>query len=209
MSEPVKRCKQCGEVKPLAEFVRNAHGRGLAITNPNGRRARCFICESHNRTEDKRDARERHKARSTRRSHAARLADSPHADRWARPVTLESLTEFYGWTNDAVEADIVEAVEAGVCGSCGHPFDIRPGGALGDVQVDILDPTRPPFWRTNTRVVCATCNRQKGGVSAHDMALQDAERRALVLEAEREAARRALGPVDPDGVPTLFDLDGL
>ena len=204
MAEGVKKCRQCGEIRPLAEFVRNAHGRGLSAANPSGYRARCYVCESQKRTEAKTDSRERHKARDTRRRHAARLAASPYAPNWPRPIDLDSLTEFYGWTNDLVEAELRRAVEVGVCEGCGDRYALpaKGDGPLADVQVDILDPAKAPFWGVNTRVVCGTCNRQKGRTSALDMALAAAERRALMAE----AARRLPYPADPEGVPTLFDL---
>jgi hypothetical protein len=32
---------------------------------------------------------------------------------------------------------------------------------LGDVTLDIVDPANEPFYKTNVRWVCATCNRAK------------------------------------------------
>ncbi|HKE66807.1 MAG TPA: hypothetical protein VKB59_19450 [Micromonosporaceae bacterium] len=166
-----RRCKQCGEIKPLEDFVRDQHSRG-------GYRPRCALCEIKNRTEDKRDRRERHKARTTRARHARKF-----------DIAIDELEDHYGWTLDAIEAAIICCYINGCPPSDDGETCGQPVRNLDDVTVDIIDPTQPPFWGVNTRVICATCNRKKGRRSVLQRQIEEAERQAI---ARRKVAPRQL-----------------
>jgi hypothetical protein len=45
---------------------------------------------------------------------------------------------------------------------------------LADVTIDVIDPAKEPFYSTNTRPCCMTCNRAK-----HDMSPEDWAKRLL------------------------------
>jgi hypothetical protein len=47
------------------------------------------------------------------------------------------------------------------CRGCRKPFTGMLHG-MSDISLDITDPKREPFYLTNTRWICQTCNRQKG-----------------------------------------------
>jgi hypothetical protein len=46
------------------------------------------------------------------------------------------------------------------------------GHGRADVTVDILDPKLEPFYLTNTRLPCLTCNRAKHTMGAEQWALR-------------------------------------
>jgi hypothetical protein len=56
---------------------------------------------------------------------------------------------------------------AGTCPYCYASFEAM-GHGLQDLTLDVVDPGRPPYYRTNTRWVCQTCNRKKGALSPAD-----------------------------------------
>jgi hypothetical protein len=179
MTEPMKRCRQCGQIKPLTEFVRTGKS-SYAYDDPRAHKPRCSICEITNRTVPKADRRERHKARDTRARHARKFG-----------ISLDDMEQFYGWELDRIEADII-AVATTVCPDC----NVAPLG-LADIHIDIRDPTEPPFYGVNTRVVCSTCNRRKGPRSEMRRAIEEAERQAIVRRASRPKPPQQLGLFEP------------
>lgn len=180
-----KRCRQCGQVKPLTEFVFNPTRDPLKYaydstdpTDPRNYRPRCSICEVTNRTEPKNDRRERHKARDTRARHARRFE-----------IPIDEMEHYYGWALDLIEADIITVRDQG-CERC----RVVKGGqvvynyiprSLDEIHIDIIDPTEPPFYGVNTQVTCGTCNRRKGSKSQHRHDIEEAERQAIAKRADR------------------------
>ena len=55
--------------------------------------------------------------------------------------------------------DIRHAYE-NTCPYCWQPFEDMAHG-LADLTADIIDPRREPYYRTNVRWCCMTCNREK------------------------------------------------
>jgi hypothetical protein len=47
------------------------------------------------------------------------------------------------------------------CPNCSKPFAIM-GHGLADITLDMNDPKAPPYYGTNTKWICQTCNRKKG-----------------------------------------------
>jgi hypothetical protein len=182
--EPMKRCRQCRQVKPLTEFVANPRKDLLDasnksdVTDPRNYRPRCSVCEITNRTEPKNDRRERHKARDTRRRHAERFG-----------IPQAELEDYHGWQLDPMEADIIEIRDHG-CRRCRVieggvvVYNYTPSG-LDDIHLDIIDPNEPPFYGINTEWVCATCNLRKGPRTAMRLRIEQAEREAKARRANR------------------------
>ena len=84
-----------------------------------------------------------------------------HAERLSIPKS--DLIKRHGWNVSymAVEA---QQTYAGACPYCHATFE-GMGHGLQDITLDIVDPAQPPYYRTNARWVCQTCNRKKGRLS--------------------------------------------
>lgn len=138
-----KHCRQCGLDFPEEEFFRRTstrmHLRRMAV---------CIGCETTRRTEEKERDRTMVKARDTIRRHAARLR-----------VSVETLSERFGWMPAQIKHDIEHAAKNG-CPYCHRSF-ASMGHGLADITIDIIDPAKPPFYTTNTKIACQTCNREK------------------------------------------------
>lgn len=120
----------------------------------------CRMCESARRHGEDRWIR---KARSTIYLHRDTYAWEyekapdrfPHWD--GKPLTF---AEAYGW-NTTLIAGEMEAAFNGPCKGCGYPYKAMGHGPR-DLTVDIIDPTREPFYAYNARLVCESCNSHKG-----------------------------------------------
>ena len=74
-------------------------------------------------------------------------------------MTSQELDREYGWKFSRLLKDAQRAYEHS-CAYCERKF-AEMGYALADLTLDIVNPDAPPFYITNVRWVCATCNRQK------------------------------------------------
>jgi hypothetical protein len=110
-------------------------------------------CEQEIRDARKQENRWRRKAQDTRRGHAAKL----HI-----PATV--LADTYGWTDDRLARDMQNTE---LCCYCEHRFSDMPNG-MADITIDIHDRDAVPEYKTNTRIICVTCNRLKGTLSPAD-----------------------------------------
>ena len=93
---------------------------------------------------------------------SARNAVMSHAYRLARAGVVGSgadLAKRFGWNLQAMAHDIQHAFKNG-CPYCRQPF-VEMANGLADVTLDIIDPSKPPYYATNTRWCCLTCNRAK------------------------------------------------
>jgi len=149
-----KRCSQCGGVYPIAFFRNNKVGH-MHMT-----RSRCKGCEQTERDAKKRDDRWIVKASNSLYRHAKRLHEQKKIQ------SPEELTELYGWNARQLAHDFEHAYGNG-CPFCLVPFADMPNG-LADVTIDILDTRKPPYYRTNTKIACMTCNRNKGDMSPEE-----------------------------------------
>ena len=143
-----KTCKKCGGIFREAGFVRN-----FVKYSKQSRRPICRICEVTARTEASHRDPAYIKARNTLRHHTARfLEQGVIADK-------NELQERYGWDLKQMAHDIDHAYKNG-CPYC-HRFYADMKHGLADVTLDIVDPEKGPFYRTNVRWVCRTCNAEK------------------------------------------------
>lgn len=150
-----RQCKQCGKVWP-GRLVKRAFRIGGG-NGPNALNAlsallrRNRICKPCEKTAaDKRKQRDRcpKKADDTIRRHADRLN-----------IDKNDLIHVYGWDPKLLAHDIEFQYRNG-CSYCDEPY-CEMGHGLSDITLDIQDPERPPYYRTNTKWCCQTCNRKK------------------------------------------------
>lgn len=155
-------CIRCGVVFPPEEamvFFRLNPDTRARIHARRARRSVCIGCEQTERDERKRQRRALEKARWTLRFHAAREG-----------MTAPAFGARYGWVVARIVHDIEHAFE-NTCGYCWRPYAEMEHG-LADVTIDIVDRDKPPYYDTNTKPCCRTCNTEKGKLSPEAWALK-------------------------------------
>lgn len=140
------RCVRCGTVYPphLVEWAFRAHRAGLH------RRRVCQLCEQTARRKQRNPWAV--KAQGVIRHHAVRLG-----------IDRDELVTVYGWDPQRLALH-AEHQYAGGCNYCGEPY-AGMGHGLADITLDIQDPNRRPYYCTNTKWCCQSCNRDKGAMS--------------------------------------------
>jgi 5-methylcytosine-specific restriction endonuclease McrA len=142
----MKRCQECGGLYDAEEFFRRHHGTYAHV--PCGTRAICLACEQTARDDRKQTNRWPDKVRGTIRRHARKLG-----------IAAQTLEVKFGWNIQRLVRDAQRAYEH-TCAYCDEKF-AGMGHGLGDITLDIVNPKEPPFYLTNVRWICMTCNRQK------------------------------------------------
>lgn len=146
----IKTCKKCGQTyQPAEAFFRSNRKLG----NSRYLKKICIGCELSARTERKQLNRPREKARRTWHS---------HADKYIKRGIAQDRADFadrFGWDLDQIAHDIEHAASNG-CPYCHRPFAEMAHG-WADITLDIVNPALPPYYETNARWVCMTCNREK------------------------------------------------
>jgi hypothetical protein len=154
------RCGRCQTLYDDAEervFFRL--DRGFVSCTKRRRQAVCIGCQITRRTERARARRALTKATDTLHRHATDLL-----------VVPAEFARRYGWDVKRMAHDI-EDVFASRCPYCDDAFaDMEHG--LADVSLDIVNPSLEPYYTTNTRWVCVSCNREKQGLSPEDWAIK-------------------------------------
>ncbi len=120
----------------------------------------CEGCFQKDRTTAKRTNRPKEKARRTIRS---------HVEKYIKLGAVENTEEFierFSWYIDQIAHDIEHAYKNG-CAYC-HELFSGMGNGLVDVTLDIINPKEPPYYKTNTKWVCNTCNNAKKGKSPQE-----------------------------------------
>ena len=112
----------------------------------------CKSCEQELRDTKKKSDRFLQKARGTRYRHAKKLAGE-------FGIEVSEFGRHFDWDIAQIAHDMEHAFKNG-CPYCRDPFSAMPGG-LQSLTIDIVDPRKPPFYRTNTRLCCETCNKEK------------------------------------------------
>lgn len=154
---PRKTCTRCGGSYREDVFFRhdsnaNRHTRVTV-------RAICIGCEQKARDAEKQ--RNRFPAK-------ARAAISSHARKFVKKGILqvaEELTTVFGWDPKALAHDFEFAYNNG-CAYCRRKYSTM-GHGLSDLTIDILDPDALPYYSTNTKLCCSTCNKEKGQTPPH------------------------------------------
>lgn len=183
-----RRCARCGQTFDESFFRRNA---GSNCSPQRARRYVCRGCEQTRRDEIKGRNRPRSKAHGAIRT---------HADKYIRLGLVQTKAEFcerFGWDVAQMEHDIEHAAGNG-CPYCRKQFSSMAHG-LADVTVDIVDPQALPYYRTNARWVCSTCNKAKHDTPPEEWA------RTLENWAKWERAQGADSvPDHPNGTISMF-----
>lgn len=81
-----------------------------------------------------------------------------HATRFG--IDRDELVTVFGWDPQRLAHD-AEHQYTNWCSYCDKPY-AGMGHGLSDITIDIQDRARPPYYRTNTKWCCQTCNRRKG-----------------------------------------------
>lgn len=152
MARIMRSCSKCHGSYDEDFFARTRPVSAIANTRSD-RRPVCFGCEQTDRDTAKQANRHRVKARNALRT---------HADRYRQKALVESTEEFserFGWSIDQMAHDIEHNAKNG-CPYCRRSYASMAHG-LADVTLDIIDPRAEPYYRTNVRWVCSTCNKAK------------------------------------------------
>ena len=144
-----RRCNKCGGTYDAIFFESGGSNKVGMHTYLAKSRSICKGCSQSARDKSKLANRWRSKMRSTRKMHAQKFSKS-----------LDDFENFYKWNLEQMEHDARHAYENG-CPLCGETFFLM-GHGLADITLDIIVRDSPPVYGTNTRWLCATCNRQKG-----------------------------------------------
>lgn len=152
-----RRCTRCGGLFDEEVFFRRKSG--PAIAGPD-RHSACIGCEQTARDEKKYANRAMVKARNALRTHAAK---------YIAAGVVSSQAEFaerFDWDIKQMAHDINHTAGNG-CQRCRKSF-ASMGNGLSDVSLDIHFPDHLPFYRTNVRWICKTCNSSKGRASPEE-----------------------------------------
>ncbi len=166
---PQKKCSRCGfEGDALAFFRKNPDFRRARIHA----RAVCIGCEVTSRNKPDESARWRRKACATISHHARKFG-----------IPSPELQAKFGWDVGQMAHDAEHAHGNG-CHYCSVPFSSM-GNGMADISLDIIDRDRQPFYRTNTRWACLTCNRQKSTLPPEIFALRQIEWKRFLAYKEK------------------------
>jgi hypothetical protein len=143
-----KKCSRCGY-----EGDEEAFFRGNKEVRRSGQvylttRAICIGCELSARNDPTPEARALRKARNS-------LAH--HADKYEMPP--KDFARRYGWDAERMAHDLTHALE-NTCVYCWEPYGAMAHG-LDDITLDVIDPTKEPYYHTNVQWCCRTCNQEK------------------------------------------------
>ena len=146
-----RTCRKCGGTFREEGFRR--YERTKYTWSKRARHSICRICEVTARTKASHENPALAKARNALNSHIVRLLRQ-------RVITnKDELQDRYGWSIKQMAHDIDHASHNG-CPYCHRPFAEMMHG-MADITLDIVDPAKPPYYRTNVRWVCRTCNTEK------------------------------------------------
>jgi hypothetical protein len=174
-------CNDCERKWPYFCFAKSKDLRLLAGNRRRkGRRSLCKRCEVKRRTEQKDQDRLMAKAIRAIRRHALKFGKS-----------VKEFCREFDWSAKQLAHDYGHAMKNG-CPYCNWPFATMPGFAdLSCLTVDVIDPNKPPHYKTNVKIVCDTCNGQKGDMTPEEYAAYLATQ-AEYDENQRELKRRWL-----------------
>lgn len=185
----MRRCSRCGGIYDEVFFRRTRTVSAIADTYSD-RRPVCIGCEQTGRDERKRQRRSLVKARNALRTHANKYI-------LAGTVTTQSeFAERFDWDIKQMAHDIDHTASNG-CQRCRRSFKSM-GNGLSDVSLDIIDPKKLPYYRTNVRWICRTCNSAKSDIDP------DEDGRRLEAWAKWEKRQAELAEADPNA-GTLFE----
>ena len=152
-ARPTKKCTKCGGDWDLEACYRriNRTGTTLGALSAMNFHAACIMCELTARNDPTPEERARRKAQSTIVLHAEKYSLAP-----------KEFARRFGWDIERIVYDITHGHE-NTCPYCYERYDSM-GHGLSDITLDVVDPTKEPYYRTNVRWCCQTCNREKAAM---------------------------------------------
>lgn len=154
-TERVRECRQCHTVyigeQDISIAFRCIHkNRGASVGSLQNELSHvCRHCQNDNRIEARKKDRWKHKAIDTRRRHARHFG-----------LSVDDMIHKHGWYTDVI-ADEMEKNYKNGCPECHDSYSNMANG-YRDLTVDIWDPRIEPGYGSNTRLMCNTCNQEKG-----------------------------------------------
>ena len=144
-----KKCNKCGGRWDLeACFRRVGRQSGVASVLATEFRPTCIMCELTERNDPTPEERARRKAQNSIATHAQKYEMSP-----------SEFAKRFGWDVERMIYDIVHGHE-NTCPYCWERYEAM-GHGLSDITLDVVNCEREPYYRTNVKWCCATCNREK------------------------------------------------
>jgi hypothetical protein len=174
-----RQCSRCGTWYPAYLVERAFRVVGNRYFQDVSRKFRLTICRPCEQTaRDQRKIRNRWrvKANDVIRRHALRLE-----------IPKDQLIRRYGWDPDRLAHD-AEFQYGNGCNYCGERYQTM-GHGLADITLDVQD-KQQPYYRTNTKWCCQTCNRKKGTLNPEEFeadrqVYEEWTRQAALTAAER------------------------
>jgi hypothetical protein len=188
IDDRVIQCRKCGGWYG-EDFFERAFGK---CTYQKLRRSVCIGCRQ--------TARDNEKMRGNRYAVKARNALISHGHKFVRKGVIrcgDELGSRFGWDLRRMAHDIEHAFKNG-CSYCAVSYADMPNG-LADLTLDIIDPAQPPYYATNTKWCCQTCNRSK----AKTTPIRWAKKLLWWVEWRKRQSALALNP----NLDTLFPAD--
>ena len=186
-------CRRCGGEFALTFF---RISRVLDISSTKRRRVICIGCEQTERDTAKSRDRWRDKIRSTIRNHARKYINRGLA------ADIAEFVSTFGWHLDDMKHDAEHVYKNG-CQVCHRLFSSMEHG-LADLTLDVINPTEPPYYISNTKWICRTCNREKGRTPPHLWAQKLAEWRRWERRQTELQTKAYIGPLF-EWTPRLFN----
>lgn len=146
-------CKKCGFRAPEEWFWKR-----MDVEYDIQRRQVCPACLQEERDRHKKDNRVVVKARNTLYTHSRKYGMEPN-----------EFAAKYGWSIQQITHMFAHDY-TNLCHYCHTPYETMENG-LSAITLDIIDPEREPYFATNVRTCCRTCNTKKGHMTPEAWAL--------------------------------------
>lgn len=150
---PIKKCNDCGGEWDLEACYRRRRA-ALGAPSASDFQPTCVMCELTERNDPTPEERARRKAQNSIVLHAEKFG-----------LTPKTFATRFGWEIERMAYDIVHG-HANTCPYCYELYSSM-GNGLSDITLDVVDPAREPYYRTNVRWCCSTCNREKAAMPPH------------------------------------------
>lgn len=148
-----KKCSSCGGEWDLEACYRKNPERRWQVHLPEHQyRPVCVMCELTERNDPTPEERARRKAHNSIVQHAEKFG--------MKPIEF---AKRYDWDIGRMIYDILHGY-ANTCTYCYERYEVM-GHGLSDITLDVVDPKLEPYYRTNVRWCCQTCNREKAAMS--------------------------------------------
>ena len=149
----VKKCSKCGGDWDLEACYRKNQQRGavLGALSTRDYHPTCVMCELTERNDPTPEQRAHRKAENCIALHAQKYGMEP-----------KEFARRYDWDVARMKYDILHGYE-NTCHYCWERYGAM-GHGLSDITLDIVDPKAEPYYRTNARWCCQTCNREKSAM---------------------------------------------